>query len=322
VQALKVLRNPRLVGLLALIFATVAGLVAAMVYVTPPGNKIVTFYTDDASSISPGITVRIAGVMVGKIKDLTMEQDEVRVRATVDGGTFVGDRSQVQVRMLTVVGGYYVNIDSLGGSPLGARAIPRERVVLPYSLVRALDDSTKVTEQIQTTPIKATLDEVQQGLSGPNVEVLSSVVDAGTKLTQTLDNQRGQLSSILNLSDEYIEQLSNYREQFQQLIEKISILEATLVLYGKGFRDCLVGLGRVVQAFDPLGKFYMKHRDEFIAKFTHWQQTFQAWADRSGLIVRILQRTRERMYRTLDAQNAPRELLATDLCIPLPGNPC
>jgi phospholipid/cholesterol/gamma-HCH transport system substrate-binding protein len=319
---MRVLRDPRLWGASTLAIVTVLGLVAAMVYVSPPGNRIVTFSTDDASSITPGITVRIAGITVGKIKDLSIEPDQVRVRATVEGSAFVGDQSNVQVRMLTVVGGYYVNIDSLGDTPLGDRVIPRDRVTMPYSLIRALADATNVTERVQTAPINQSLNEVQQGLAGPNLESISSIVDAGTKLTDTLDRQQGQMTAILNLSDEYIQHLSNYRGQLKQLIEKTSILEQTLVLYGKGFAGALQGMGNVMQGIGTLGTFYMNHRDKFLAKFIHWQQIVRTWADRSGLVVRILRRTRGRMERTLDAQNAPPELLATDLCIPLPASPC
>jgi phospholipid/cholesterol/gamma-HCH transport system substrate-binding protein len=319
---MRVIRDPRLWGASAFALLAILGVVAAMLYVSPPGDKIVTFYTDDASSITPGITVRIAGITVGTIKDLSIEPEQVRVRATVKGSAFVGDQSNVQVRMLTVVGGYYVNVDSLGDTPLGQHPIPQERVTLPYSLIRTLTDSTKITEGVQTAPINQSLDQVQQGLAGPNIESISSIVDAGNKLTATLDQQRGQLSAILNLSDEYIAQLANYRGELQQLIQKISILEQTLVLYGKGFAGALVGMGNVIQGIGPLGGFYAKHRDKFLERFIHGQQVVRAWADRSGLIVRILRRTRDRMERTLGTQNAPPELLATDVCIPLPESPC
>jgi phospholipid/cholesterol/gamma-HCH transport system substrate-binding protein len=319
---MKLLRNEHLWGAAALALVAIVGLIAAMIYISPPGNKIVTFYTDDASSITPGITVRIAGIPVGKIKDLSIEPDQVRVRATVDGTAFVGDQSNVQVRMLTVVGGYYVNIDSLGNAPLGNHPIPRERVVLPYSLIRTLTDTTKVTEHVQTAPINQSLNQIQQGMTGPNVDTISSIVDAGVNVIDTLDRQQGQMTKILNLSDEYIAHLSDYSGQLQQLVQKIAILEATLVLYGKGFALAMEGMGKVLQGVGPLGVFYQHHREKFLTKFIHWQQVTRTWADRSGLVVRILRRTRDRMYRTLDAQNAAPELLATDLCIPVPGSPC
>ena len=118
---MKPLRDSRFWGTAALALVAVIALTSAMVYANPPGSKIITFYTDDASSISPGITVRVAGVTVGTIKDLEIEPQQVRVRATVDGTAFIGDQSQVEVRMLTPVGGYYVMINSLGNAPLGTR---------------------------------------------------------------------------------------------------------------------------------------------------------------------------------------------------------
>lgn len=319
---MKILRDPRLWGTATLALVTAIGIVAAMVYISPPGNRLVTFYTDDASSITPGIPVRIAGITVGKIRDLTIEPDRVRVQATVDGNAFVGDQSHVSVRMLTVVGGYYVNIDSLGDRELGNLPIPKERVTLPYSLIQTLSDTTKITEDVRTSPVKHALDEVQDGLTGSNIETISAIIDAGTSLTETLDQQRGQLSAILNLSDEYIEELANRRGMLEDLLRKVAILEQTLILYGKGFGSALQGMGAILQGVGPLAEFYMEHRDKFLEKFLNWQRIVRTWADRSGLVVRILKRTRERLYNTLDRQNAPPELLATDLCIPMPGSPC
>lgn len=321
-QTMKVPRNQNLWGLAVLSIMTILGIVATMLYVSPPGNKIITFDTDDASSITPGISVRIAGVTVGTVKDLAIEPQQVRVRASIDSTKFVGDQSQVQVRMLTVVGGYFVNIDSLGDQPLGDRAIPRDRVELPYNLMRTLVNATRLTDSVATAPIKQSLNELQQGMAGQNVEALSSIINASRMFVETLDRQRGQVSSVLNLSDEYIAELSHYREQFTALIQKIAVLEQTLVLYGEGASAAALGLGKIMQGIGPLGGFYENHRDEFLAKFTHWQQIVRSWADRSGLVVRILRRTRDRMQRTLDAQNAPPEFLATDLCIPTPLSAC
>ncbi|MEZ0365018.1 MlaD family protein [Mycobacterium sp. pUA109] len=321
-QPVTVLRDPRLWGAGALALITVAGLIAAMLYANPSGSSTITFYTDDAASVSPGITVRIAGITVGKVKDLSIEPTQVRVRATVDGTAFVGNQSTVEVRMLTVVGGYYVNIDSLGELPLGGKPIPKERVTMPYSLVRTLADATAVVDRVQTAPINEALNQVQEGLAGDNLNAVASVVDAGNKLAEVLDRQQGQVGAILSLSNEWIAELAGYRGQLQKTVEELAILEETMVLYGKNFAVAAEGLGEIVQRLNAVGVFYMNHRERFLAKIVHWQQIARSWADRTGLVTRILRRTRTRMMTTLDAQNSPPELLATDLCIPVPGSPC
>jgi len=319
---MRLLRNPTLWGTGALVIVTVLALVAALLYVNPPGQKTVTFYTDDASSIHPGDQVRIAGIPVGKVADLSLQADRVRVRAQVDDSAFVGDRSTVDVRMLTVVGGYYVNIVSLGDKPLRDGAIPSKRVTMPYSLIRTLADATKITENVETKPINKSLDEIQNGLKGSNVQILSAVVDAGNGLISTIERQRGQVTAILNLSDEYIAALSNFGDELKQLVMKVSVLEGTLDLYSKALAASITGLSSVIQGIQPLGDFYLNHRDKFLEKVRQWQARARMWADRSGVIVRGLRHVRNKLERVLDAQNARPELLATDLCIPVPGKAC
>jgi virulence factor Mce-like protein len=323
VQLVKFATKPMFWGVAALVIVTVAALTAAAVYVSPPGQRTVVFYTDDAAAIRPGDGVRIAGITVGKVEDLSIEPNMVKVRTNVDKTAFVGDQSQVQVRMLTVVGGYYVNLVSLGDKPLGQNTIPLDRVTMPYNLMQTLADSTKITEHVDPRPIRDSLDQIQAGLNGSNVDTLTAVIDAGNTLTQTIDRQRGQISQILDLSDEYIESLANYGDKLKELVSKISILEQTLMLYGKGFAGALTGMGDISDAFlVPFGKFWVNHREEFIQKVGEWQERIRRWADDNSRIVPRLRRIRDKIERVLDAQNARPELLATDVCIPMPGSPC
>ncbi len=321
-QPLRALRNPTLWGVGGIAAVTVIALVAAFLYISPPGQKIVIFYTDDAVSIRPGISVRIAGVTVGKVKDMSIEPSRVRVRATVDRQAFVGDQSQVQVRMLTAVGGYYVNIVPLGTDPLGAGTIPVQRVRMPYSLARTLADSTKITENVDPTPIKASVDQLQEGLRGENVEALSEIIGAGNSLVSAIDQQRGQLTAILDMSDEYVESLTRYRGQLQDTVRKFAIFEQALTMYGDGLAGALSGLGDIGDRLAPIGEFYDQHGDKFLEKVRNWQEIVRTWAERNGLVVRLLRRVRDKIERVLDAQNARPELLATDLCLPVPGGPC
>lgn len=322
-QPIKKLDRAMLWGVGALLLVAVVALTAGVLYVSPPGRSLVVFYTDDAASLSPGDTVRIAGVTVGKVKDLSIEPNQVKVRSMVDKDAFVGDQSQVEVRMLTVVGGYYVNLVSLGDKPLGTKSIPMERVTMPYNLMRALADSTKITERVDPKPIRQSLDEIQKGLTGTNVETLTAIISAGHGVTETIDRQRGQISAILNLSDEYIEALSNFQEEFREIIRKLAILEQALVLYGKGFGDGLMGMGLVGDAvLRPLGEFWVNNREEFIEKVRDAQDSVRRWVENNSRLVPRLRRVREKMERVLDAQNAQPELLATDFCIPMPGSPC
>ena len=322
-KSMKLLRSPVTWGVGGMVFATVVALVLTYLYYNTPGkSKIISFYTDDAASIRTGDEVRMAGISVGNVTDLSLEPDQVLVKARINDDAFVGDQSQIDVRMLTVVGGYYVNLASMGNTPLGATTIPRSRVTMPYSLIRTLTDTTKITDNVNTTAVNESLNQISQGLTGTNVQVVSTAINAGNALMSTVERQRGQVTKILNLSDEYIRSLSNYRDKFAELMRKVSILTQTLVIYDRGFSNTLQGLGDVVLALKPIGDFYMGHRIEFTQKVREFLDKGRLFVERNGLTIRALKRVQNLFDRILDAQNAEPALLATDLCVPIPGSPC
>lgn len=320
----KIMHSPRLLGAITLAIVTAVATVVGYVYVRPPDHRIISFYTDDAASIRSQDTVRIAGIVVGTVEGLSLEANQVRVRASIDNTAFVGDQSQVQVRMLTVVGGYYVTIIPLGNAPLGDRPIPKERVTTPYTLIQALTDTTKITENVAPKPIKDNIDQLQEGLRGTNADSVASVLNAGNAITSTLDRQRGQLTEILQFTDEYIDRLAKYRDRLQEYIRRIAILEQALVLEGKAFADSILGIGGVIESLKPVVDLYDTHRQDFIEKVRSILGEFRTIASRNGLIVRLLGRVHDRMERALDRQNnfVRPELLATDICIPVHGSPC
>ncbi|MEZ0364866.1 MlaD family protein [Mycobacterium sp. pUA109] len=318
------LRNPLWWGVITITLTAIVALVVAWVYIAPPNRKLVTFYTDDAASVRTGDTVRVAGINVGTVKNVALEPERVRVQLSVDDDVFIGDQTQVEVRMLTVVGGYFVTLLPLGDRALGRNPIPIDRVTMPYSLIRTLSDATKITDQVQPRPIKESLDQIQGGLAGTNTEILAKIIDAGDSVSQVLERQRGQLTSILEMSNEYLGTMNNNRQLLEYLIARVAILEETMMLYGDGFAGGMLGLGKIVDKIYPLIPFYFEHRDDFIARVRGVLSEFQTIADRNGALVRWLRRVRGRMQTTLDAQNAgtPPQLLATDLCFPIEGRIC
>lgn len=320
----RLIRNPLFLGVTTISLALVVALVVGWVYITPPHRQLVTFYTDDVASVRLGDSVRVAGIDVGTVKRISLEPHQVRVQISMKDEVFVGDQTQVEVRMLTVVGGYFVTLIPLGDRALGQQTIPTERVTMPYSLIRTLSDATKITDQVAARPLNESLNQIQQGLAGNNTDILAKILDAGNSVSEVLERQRGQLTSILDMSNEYISRLNGNRKLLEYLISRVAILEETLVLYGSGFASSIEGLGKVVDDIYPLVPFYFTHRQDFINRVRGVLSEFQTVADRNGALVGWLRRVRERMQTTLDAQNAgtPPELLATDLCFPVEGRRC
>jgi hypothetical protein len=138
----------------------------------------------------------------------------------------------------------------------------------------------------------------------------------------TIDRQRGQVTAILNLSDEWIRSLKNFEGPLRVLVRRISILEATLNIYSTGFGAGIQGLNDLINSLAPALLFYRHHHDEMVERLRRFIAKATDWVNRQGVIIRSLRLIRNKVERVLDAQGAPPELLATDMCFPTPGSPC
>jgi len=71
-----------------------------------------------------------------------------------------------------------------------------------------------------------------------------------------------------------------------------------------------------------LGDYYVSHRQQVVEKIRDYLENTHGLVARNGLTVRGVPRLQNLFNRIFDAQNAPPGLLASDLCIPVPGAPC
>ena len=88
---------------------------------------------------------------------------------------------------------------------------------MPYSLIRTLADTTKITDNIATKQINQSINQVQQGLTGANTRRHNRTAQRRNGITQNLERQRGQISSVLEFSNEYIRELNNNREPIEYI---------------------------------------------------------------------------------------------------------
>ncbi|MBF6209646.1 MCE family protein [Nocardia puris] len=208
----------------------VAALLAlcAAVYILPWGKTTYTALLPDAGAIRVGDDVRIAGIPVGEVTALRMDDEHVRMSFTVDDGTTLGDASSLEVRMLTAIGGHYVAVLPAGDAPLGDGAIPPERIRLPYSLIRVFQDAQAPVADLDASALRRSLTTLS-GALGDNPDGLRRVLDAASALTEVLNRQREDVTAALAMADEYIGMLDSAKSVIGRLVARIGEVETILI---------------------------------------------------------------------------------------------
>ncbi|MCF3939659.1 MlaD family protein [Gordonia tangerina] len=310
------------VGVIVVVVAILATL--GIFYLRPANQKTIAFETTDASAITTGQDVRVAGISVGKVSDVTLEPNRVKVSMRVDESTAVGDQSRVEVRMLTPVGGYAITLIPMGTQTSGG-VIPADRVAVPYSIGDVLQSAPTVTDQVDATDVNANLEQVASALQS-NSTSLRSIVEGMNAVTGVFDRQRAQMHRVAALASEYLQNFNANREFVFDLIRKIDIVVTTYHNNAAGFNYTYYLLGMILSRVMPFEKFYLKHSDLVRTNIYAIRDAITEMQKHMGPALDNLLAMRDQLAKWL-TPNGIREIgggtiLASDICVPIPGRKC
>ncbi|OBJ87517.1 MCE family protein [Mycobacterium asiaticum] len=183
---------------------------------------------NDVSRLKVGQTVRVAGIRVGTVSDITLRPDKkVVVEFDADRDIVLTEGTRAAVRYLNLVGDRYLElIDGPGPTKRladGAQ-IPVDRTAPALDLDLLLGG----------------LKPVIQGLNAQDVNTLTSA------LLQVFQGQGGTLDSLFAKTTSFSNALADNDETVQQLIDNLNTVVATISRDGKQFSGAVDRLERLV----------------------------------------------------------------------------
>lgn len=314
-----------LIGAVAVGIAVIVAVAAGVLYLHPLRQQQVVFETTDAAALRSGAEVRVAGVPAGKVTEVRLRPDHVEVVLTVDDDIFLGAETAVDVRMLTAVGGYYVALVSAGEAALGDQTIPSARVQLPYRLPELLDDAPPKIAALDAPTIGADLDEAAAALEA-NPGSVKSMVDSMQALAGVLEHQRDQVGTSLTVTQEYLGAFSDQRDVLFNMLRKAAIVLRVLDDTHVEFAYAYEGLAKIFTSVKVPIDFYSNHRDEMYNAVQQLDAAAHSVnTDLPSLIGQL--QTFISYLQSLLGPDGVRlsggdQVLATDLCVPIPGRSC
>ncbi|MBF6171900.1 MlaD family protein [Nocardia blacklockiae] len=315
----------------------IAGLVVVVLLVIAIGAVYVTGTTPEreyaadlaqAGSIRTGDDVRVAGIPVGKVKSLTLLPDRVRLRFTVDDEVFLGSQTALDIRMLTVVGGYYLAVLPAGTQPLGSAVIPRERVTLPYNLTQVFQDAVRPVREIDGSELRRTLAALATSVD-TSPDAFRAAVRAVGDLTGIMNRQNADISRTLALADEYLSALRANSDVLVRLVNALAGMEMVIRNNRSEIAQALDDLATVLHGLTPLGRAWdanLKERarplaDQAIPMLQELGTRLGALLDSvRDLELRLLPLLPDGGGVTVDRSAATVSL--PGVCVPVPGGGC
>jgi virulence factor Mce-like protein len=212
-------RNPVLIGAVSL------AVIAALVFLAfnaqslplIGGGTVYKAQFSEAAGLKPDDPVRVAGVKVGKVESLALEDGAVTVEFRVKDA-FVGDRSEAAIKIETVLGAKYMALVPRGSQPLDPDdRIPVARTASPYDVVEAFADLSSTVQDIDTKQLASSFEVLSQTFSETPEEVRTSLRGLA-RLSDTIASRDAQLRELLSSTRKVTQVLADRNGEFTQLI--------------------------------------------------------------------------------------------------------
>ncbi|MGV9408424.1 MlaD family protein [Nocardia sp. NPDC003693] len=312
----------------------IGGLCAVVVLVAAIGVVYLTGTTPErtyraeltqAGTIRVGDDVRIAGIPVGKVTSLTLLTDRVAMEFTARSEAFIGDQSVLDIRMLTVVGGYYLAVEPAGTESLGSGIIPRERVGIPYNLTAAFQDAVRPVREVDGTVLRQNLAQLSASLD-KSPESVRSVVQAAQDLVGLLDRQNSDISRTLTFADEYLTAMRQNSDVLARLIVTLGTMVNIIQNNKTQVANALNDLAAVLLDLAPLGTAWDRGLKERAQPLADAIPPLEQLVTRLGELVESLKAMGDKLLPLMPAGDGITvDHSATTLrgvCVPIPGGAC
>lgn len=207
-----------------------------------PGLAGGTFQAEfkDASGLHAGNIVQVAGIRVGRVQDITLERDKVRVTFSVDNGVDFGDESSASIEVLNMLGEKYLDLTPAGAGQLSEdTVIPTSRTHSAYDIVGVFSDLTTTTERIDTDRLRKALDVVSSTInaSSPDIEesfrgisrLSASVASRDSQLQSLLQSSNNVSKVLAARSDDIVDLMKHSDLVFQELRKRKAAIHRLLV---------------------------------------------------------------------------------------------
>ncbi len=239
----------------------------------------------EAGGLTVGNEVKVSGVKVGSVTDVSLERGKAVVDFTVDRKVVLGSETTAQIRTGTLLGERMLVLESAGEDVLAARSvIPVSRTASPYSLTEAVSDLTTNTAGTDFAALNQSLDVLTETVDQVAPQ-LGPTFDGLTRLSRSLNSRNGEVADLLASAGKVTGILSDHSQQVNQLILDANELLGVLVPR----RQAIVNL---LQSTSALSR-------EISALITDNEQDLAPMLEQLNSVTAVLERNRDNLSKGL-----------------------
>lgn len=205
-----------IVGVVVILAVTAGSFMLDAMPIIGAGPKYKAHFSE-AAGLTSGNEVRIAGVKVGVVTDVELDEDQVEVGFRAKDA-WIGDDTRASIQIKTVLGQKFLALDPAGIDELETSdPIPVERTVAPYDVVTAFSSAAETIESIDEGKLEESLVTLSETMQASPDE-FRSAIDGVSRLSQTISSRDQELRELLQATRQSSQIVADRNEDFRRLI--------------------------------------------------------------------------------------------------------
>ena len=229
-------------------FVVVTGAFTAWLAITIGNIQFRDTYTlaatfDDVTGLLPNDNVKVAGVVVGKVSGIDVEDGKARVRFSVDDGVDIPKDSEAAIRWRNLLGQRYLYLypGESGDLMEDGDVISETRSVV--DLGELFNRLGPVVAAIDPKQVNTFLEEFTGALDG-NEQRLGQVIDDLGTLAAGLGSRDEQIGSLIEDLDVVAGTINERDRQIRQVLDDLVLLSTTFSANADVVDSAITDLGR------------------------------------------------------------------------------
>jgi phospholipid/cholesterol/gamma-HCH transport system substrate-binding protein len=249
-------RDPVRVAIVAIL--VIAALIAlamnsGAIYRTLTSKSYVAEFSE-AGGLLPRDEVRVGGLNVGSVTDVTLNGAHVEVSFTVNDDITLGGATGASIGTATPLGKKFLSLAPAGDGELsGGDRIPLARTKAPYDITQALQTLGSTAQQIDTGKLAQSLDTVAQTFKN-TPENLKTALQGVSRLSETVATRDQALRTLLAQANGVTAVLANRNQQVTMLMSDGNSLLQELYRRRDDLHTLLVQVTSVVNQLKGLAQ--------------------------------------------------------------------
>lgn len=232
-------RDPFKLGLVALAAGVVLCLGVVLLSVTQFGTKSYTAVLAQTAGLRAGEDVTIHGVQQGKVTAVELKGDTVEVSFALDADRELGASSTAEVKVATLLGTHYLEIEPSGGGSLTDGRIPLSQTSVPFNLQDVLEKGTEAVNKLDAQQIAVALTEMSKTFDAVNPQLSPALVGV-TRLSKVITTREEQSAQLLEATKSVADQLSASSADLITMMKQANLVISEITARRQAIHSLLV----------------------------------------------------------------------------------